>query len=342
MYVKVRQTTSGDLAGPSRYLHRPVVALLRFACLVLVAACYQPSPPAGAPCSETGDDCPFGQSCIRGTCRVVSGPGADGPIDQPIDAFVPDGTPADLDADGVANAADNCPNKYNPDQHDEDADGVGDPCDNCPHVANADQANVGEGSTPDGVGDACDPRPQTPGDTIEKFFSFHVAPPGTTNGGGTWTVDADSYRFGGGEGWLTLDGARDRVVVEIAGTVESNTRDLFIGISAGEANGKYYDCGYYDFGGSPTDFRSALIEYYNGNSLAQISGNQRPNRLSGAFTIRMGADSTLDRITCTTIDARGSTTSQITNATSLTPGLVSVLSEFATYRLRYLVVFGQQ
>jgi hypothetical protein len=38
----------------------------------------------------------------------------------------------DADGDGVADANDNCPHDYNPDQNDFDADGVGNKCDDCP------------------------------------------------------------------------------------------------------------------------------------------------------------------------------------------------------------------
>jgi hypothetical protein len=71
----------------------------------------------------------------------------------------------DEDDDGVADAADNCPNDPNPSQANSDGDADGDACDpdddddtildaadNCPVNANLDQADADE----DGTGDACD------------------------------------------------------------------------------------------------------------------------------------------------------------------------------------------
>lgn len=69
----------------------------------------------------------------------------------------------DLDLDGVADAADNCPSVFNPDQSDANGDGLGDACDpdgdglahpddNCTTVANVDQSD----QDGDGLGDVCD------------------------------------------------------------------------------------------------------------------------------------------------------------------------------------------
>ena len=41
----------------------------------------------------------------------------------------------DLDADGVYNEFDNCPNDYNPNQEDMDFDGLGDACDDCHNLS---------------------------------------------------------------------------------------------------------------------------------------------------------------------------------------------------------------
>jgi hypothetical protein len=74
-------------------------------------------------------------------------------------------TASDADGDGVADAADNCPDDPNPLQGDNDEDGDGDVCDpdddndgvvdvsdNCPIDGNFDQADADF----DGLGDACD------------------------------------------------------------------------------------------------------------------------------------------------------------------------------------------
>ena len=56
------------------------------------------------------------------------------------------------EGDGVGDACDNCPNKYNKYQTDWDGDTVGDACDNCPLKKNENQAD----SDGDNIGDVCD------------------------------------------------------------------------------------------------------------------------------------------------------------------------------------------
>jgi hypothetical protein len=117
----------------------------------------------------------------------------------------PDANPDDLDGDAVLNAADNCPQRYNPDQHDEDADTIGDACDNCPTIANVDQRDTTEASTnnqfPDGVGDACDLRPGLAGDKIAKLHAF--ADPAQANSwiGSGWTIESDAANANGSAQW---------------------------------------------------------------------------------------------------------------------------------------------
>jgi hypothetical protein len=157
---------------------------MRFVPVVLLAACYAPSPPSGAACTSEGT-CPSGLACIGDLC-VASGVTVtpDAAITG-SDALTGDAN-NDLDGDGVPNAIDNCPTVANPDQHDEDADGVGDACDNCPGVANAAQADA-DG---DGVGNICDPHPFVAGDKIVLFESFATAPTGWTTKG-AWTFSDD-------------------------------------------------------------------------------------------------------------------------------------------------------
>lgn len=295
------------------------------------SACFSPVASEGGACDVSMQNCPEGQTCVRGTCRLG---------DSTVDAAVSDAPPTDLDGDGIANAADNCPARSNADQHDEDGDRVGDPCDNCPHVPNPTQTDAGEGAQPDGVGDACDPRPALPGDALLQFYSFHVPPPGTSLIG-TWVAAGDDYSFPGGYGELTVTGALDRVTVEAAGTLVTRQGDPAISIKLGEAPGRLFDCGYLDVGGNPSDFHTALISELLNGALEPRAGNHMvPTRLSGAFTIRASADAGAARIACTTIDSRGPATSSLPNATRLVPGEVGLLVDAAAVRFRYLVVYG--
>ncbi len=84
----------------------------------------------------------------------------------------------DLDGDGVAGGADNCPLVSNAGQGDSDGDGVGDACDNCPVTASASQ----DDSDHDGIGDVCDGAPNT--NAPETLFVVDEA-----NGGTIYQLD---------------------------------------------------------------------------------------------------------------------------------------------------------
>jgi hypothetical protein len=149
--------------------------------VVLLAGCYAPQPPQGAPCDDD-HPCPTGQSCIAGTCG--------GTLDASINKSDggPDATPTptDLDADGVPNTGDNCPMTSNADQGNEDGDPLGDKCDPCP----IDPASPPSDPDGDGVSDSCDPRPATPGDTILVFEGFHAGVPAN------WQVIGNTMQSG--------------------------------------------------------------------------------------------------------------------------------------------------
>lgn len=133
---------------------------------------------------------------VVGSCDATTDPAV------PID-------PHDLDGDGIPNASDICPKRFDTTpEHDEDADGVGDACDNCPTVANADQADGGEGGLqfPDGVGDVCDPRPARAGDKLNKLFTFETDPSKALTGTG-WTIANDRAVATGDALWSGVQAA---------------------------------------------------------------------------------------------------------------------------------------
>ena len=124
----------------------------------------------------------------------------------------PDANPDDVDGDGVLNARDNCPERYNADQHDEDGDGVGDVCDNCPTISNANQSDVSETAVtyqlPDGVGDACDLRPGLAGDQVIEFYPFADPAHDATWTAGGWIVGNDDATASGTAQWTSSQNAK--------------------------------------------------------------------------------------------------------------------------------------
>ena len=109
--------------------------------------------------------------------------------------IIPPLDPNDVDADGVPNADDLCPEHYDYVQHDEDLDGFGDGCDVCPATPD-DQADTGEASSfgfGDGIGDACDPRPSRDGDKRARFDAFATDSSADYTGTG-WMIGTDVVR----------------------------------------------------------------------------------------------------------------------------------------------------
>jgi hypothetical protein len=153
---------------------------------VIAGGCFSPNLQAGSPCDT---ECPGDLQCVDHVCRppgvTADAQGADGPSI--------DGPPNDLDGDGIANAADNCPSRANADQHDEDSDQLGDVCDPCPYLAGT--ASDGDG---DGVGDACDPAPLVARQHIKFFDPFTstrpewIFPAGATIANDHLTIPSDS------------------------------------------------------------------------------------------------------------------------------------------------------
>lgn len=118
------------------------------------------------------------------------------------DEQVLDAPPGDRDSDGTLDPDDNCPDLFNPDQHDEDQDTIGDLCDNCPHVPNTSQDDNGDG---DDVGAACDDSQVV--DCIVHFDPFTVPIVQSDDTVGTWIQFDDSYRANEiiPNGYLTVD-----------------------------------------------------------------------------------------------------------------------------------------
>lgn len=155
--------------------------MLRWLALgLVVAGCYSPTPPSGAPCSN--GECPTGLACVADVC-VTPGtqPALDASLDDAVrDGAAPDADPdppidapaADADGDGIADGTDNCPQDSNANQRDHDGDSRGDVCDVCPHLA-----DDGADQDADGVGDLCDPNPTNDRERRGLFEGFYDGAP---------------------------------------------------------------------------------------------------------------------------------------------------------------------
>ena len=83
-----------------------VIVRVQFLLLTVLAACYRPSPQAGARCAAEGNRCPSGLTCRAGICVDENAPD-DANGDAPrIDARITDGgSPDAIDAVGCADGA---------------------------------------------------------------------------------------------------------------------------------------------------------------------------------------------------------------------------------------------
>lgn len=196
-----------------------MASMVRAVVLLAVAGCYTASPARGVPCDPAEPRCPAGQMCVpRGGDFVCDSE----PGDVTIDGSLIDASSAnDLDGDGVANAADNCPMKANANQANEDGDTQGDACDNCPPFP-----SMGADADGDGVGDVCDPHLLIPGDSIALFegFAGGAIPQGWV-ATGTWSVQQGTLIV------TTADNELDTLVVPYAHT-QNQTISTFATIAA--------------------------------------------------------------------------------------------------------------
>jgi hypothetical protein len=287
--------------------------------IVLFAGCYSPSYAPGAPCDT---ECPGDLVCIEHVCRE---PGYVSRVDAAlVDAAAPvdtiDGPPGDGDADGVADADDNCPSNANADQHDEDADAIGDVCDPCPHLAGA--AVDGDG---DGVGDACDPQPAVAKQQI-KFFDPFTAnltewqhQNGVTRVGETLRINAGDS---GLETRLNIANGETRIVAAgtVVSTLSSTPRQVSIAFGLNQATTIYHYCEFYDDSGSNTDID---ITKANNGSYPFVAGVNRAGTFpTGAWSMRIDESVTAQQIR---LEAKlgGTTYPLITGNTSTSPALTT-------------------
>ncbi len=148
--------------------------------------------------------------------------GASTMIDAPRDTSSPIDTlgPAtDIDADGVLNAADNCPSIANTNQRNHDGDNRGDACDVCPHLASTIHAD----NDADLIGDDCDPRPLQPGDTVAVWDGFYADSPALSwNTVGSWTLESGALRQTAmGINYIVVPGTLQQTFIQMAAVVDS-------------------------------------------------------------------------------------------------------------------------
>src|SRR5262245_60022676 len=141
-------------------------------------------------------------------------------------------------------------------------------------------------------------------------------------------------------GSVVVTGARDKVLVEIGGTLTTTPNEARVGLFAGDGNNRYYDCTLYNCSGNggcgSQYYVAAGIGRDAGSGWQGVDADELQQPFTGAFTMRISADSTANRVVCFTRDSRGDHTNQDNNASSLQAGEVGVDAFPAGIWLRYL------
>ena len=305
---------------------------MRPALLVGIAACFSPSPPAGAPCADNGH-CPTGLSCVAGACVAGVAP-TDGAVpgpDAPPDARA---LPGDRDGDGVPDGADNCPDTPNPDQADEDGDGRGDVCDPCPFdTNNADQDG-------DGVGDRCDPHPKAAGDAIVLFEGFHHGVPSGWTMTGAWNPDGDDVvSVTGGSAVLVMPAAIPAHATAFAGVTIDDvavgsgaTADVQLDLPYNMSTNDSIDCNLFQ----QTD-ESRSLNLYDDFVDAEQTGSALAWVTAHPYVLSISRGSAPD-YTCTARDA-GSVNTLTADPPAPTTGSVGAIGGFnVTLRVSWMMI----
>lgn len=164
--------------------------------------------------------------------------------------------PGDQDDDGIADENDNCPNDWNPNQHDNDHDGLGNRCDDTPNGGGADrdldgfdddQDNCPDDQNPaqvdcdgDGIGNVCDDSnegpncgysaPSVPGDTCNASASENLSGSISVNGGSA-TASITNAGNGSCDYTVTL-ASYNGTVQNISGQTLADSQTITIGRGA--------------------------------------------------------------------------------------------------------------
>ena len=313
---------------------------MRAAVLVgVLAGCYSPTIQSGGACETK---CPGDLQCIDHVCREPGfTPTPDGSV--VVDAFVVDGPPGDVDADGHSDNVDNCPAKANADQHDEDGDTIGDVCDPCPHIA----GNAADGDG-DGVGDACDPQPTVAKQSIKFFDPF-------TSSRSEWELVNGYSRVGetlrgqgvaGNAAFLRLHLANCELSIEKGGTIVSpdtatytHQHSLAFGIDS--AGNNYHYVEFYD--SSSAGGSIAITKSENDTNYTTLASQAVPAPMAtGAWKLRVDESVTAQTIKLSATQG-GTNYAQLTGVTNLAPPslitgtIISMLVRDADVRYNYFI-----